>query len=155
MKIVADQDIPYLTQFFQADELTLLPGRAIGEAALQNADVLLVRSITQVNETLLKNTQVKWVGSLTAGLDHLDTAWLDAHDIAYRACAGFNAPPVADYVVSVLAALYNREHWQPTTKRAAVIGVGQVGSLVVERLKTLQWDVIEVDPFRLENEITF
>jgi len=148
MKIVADKDIPHVDHFFaQETQIIYLPGRQITNDSLKEADGLLVRSITKVDETLLKNTQVKWVGSLTSGIDHLDTTWLDANNIAWRACPGFNAPPVADYVVSCIARLINKGYFTER-KRAAVIGCGHVGALIVERLKTLDFDVITTDPLR-------
>lgn len=156
MNIIADQGIPHIEHFFgKHASITLLPGRQITHDALQHADGLLVRSITTVNEALLKNTPVKWVGSLTAGTDHLDIEWLTAESILWRACPGFNAPPVADYVVSTLAALMNQGHLRSEKKRAAVIGVGNVGSLVVKRLQTLGFEVLLVDPPRAETDASF
>lgn len=156
MKIVADKDIPHLDLFSAANiELTLLPGRTISHHDVKDADGLLVRSITRVDSALLHNTSIKWVGSLTAGVDHLDTDWLASHHIAHRACPGFNAPPVADYVMSTLAALMMKGHLRANHLHAAVIGVGHVGSLIVERLHALQFQVTMVDPVRAKEEAYF
>ncbi|MBV9576754.1 MAG: erythronate-4-phosphate dehydrogenase, partial [Gammaproteobacteria bacterium] len=93
MKIVADAQVPYVEAYFSAyGELLLKPGRSICHDDVKDADILLVRSITLVNEALLANTSVKFVGSMTAGADHLDTAWLDSEGIAWCVAAGFNAP---------------------------------------------------------------
>jgi erythronate-4-phosphate dehydrogenase len=158
MKIVADKDIPHLEELLGHDheiELIKLPGRQITRGSLKQADGLLVRSITHVNEALLQNTPIKWVGSLTAGIDHLDTHWLQTQGIAWRACPGFNAPPVADYVVATLAALINQGMLHANNKQAAVIGVGHVGSLIVKRLTTLGFDMTLIDPLRAANEPGF
>jgi erythronate-4-phosphate dehydrogenase len=155
MKIVADQHIPFLQHYFSHHEnLVLKPGRKITHADVQDTDVLLVRSVTPVNAILLADTSVKFVGSVTAGSDHLDIAWLEQAGIAWAVASGFNAPPVADYVTSVLAILQN-EKLLSATPRAAVIGVGHVGHLVAERLKILNFDVILCDPLRAEQDPTF
>src|SRR5580658_2817626 len=135
MKIVADKHIPYVEEYFHAHgDLILKPGRSISPQDVQDADMLLVRSITQVNQALLEQSRVKFVGSVTAGADHLDTKWLDMAGITWRVAKGFNAPPVADYVVSVVAALQRRQLLAQYGAKAAVIGVGSVGSLVAEKL---------------------
>lgn len=47
MRIVADENIPLLDAFFaHFGEIHRLPGRAIDRAAVANADILLVRSVT-------------------------------------------------------------------------------------------------------------
>jgi erythronate-4-phosphate dehydrogenase len=37
----------------------------------EDADVLIVRSRTKVNQALLQDSQVKFVGSTVAGLEHV------------------------------------------------------------------------------------
>lgn len=149
MKIVADEHIPFVHEYFGGDgELILKPGRMISAADVKEADMLLVRSVTPVNAQLLENSRVKFVGSVTAGADHLDTAWLDKVDIAWSVATGFNAPPVADYVVSIIAALQRKQILAFTGMKAAVIGVGNVGQLVAERLRLLNFQVILCDPLR-------
>ncbi len=156
MIIVADAHIPFVEAYFGAyGELQLIPGRAINSAHVQNADVLLVRSITHVNENLLQDSRVKFVGSVTAGADHLDTKWLDAAGISWSIAAGFNAPPVADYVVSVIAALQHKHLLAKEKIQVGVIGVGHVGRLVVERLKWLNMDIHLCDPIRAQQEKDF
>lgn len=160
MKIVADSHIPFVKEYFSAyGELILRGGRTISAADVKEADVLLVRSVTHVDEKLLAGSRIKFVGSVTAGADHLDTKWLEQAGVAWSVAVGFNAPPVADYVVSVVAALQRKrllaigsEEKKP---KAAVIGVGNVGRLVVERLKALNFDVLLCDPLRAEREPGF
>ncbi|OGT56083.1 MAG: hypothetical protein A3F14_00565 [Gammaproteobacteria bacterium RIFCSPHIGHO2_12_FULL_43_28] len=156
MRIVADADIPFINEFFaSAGDLILKPGRQMKPADVKDADLLIVRSITPVNEALLKNSRVQFVGSVTAGLDHLDLNWLAKNNITVRSAAGFNAPPVADYVVSIIAALERKGLFLRKHKRAAIVGVGYVGRLVAERLRLLGVDVLLCDPLRAENEADF
>lgn len=156
MKIVADERIPFVNEYFaKCGELQLIAGRKITAAHVEDADMLLVRTVTHVDEKLLQHSKVRFVGSVTAGADHLDTAWLDKAGIDWQVATGFNAPPVADYVVSVIAALQKRQMLQHKNQRAAVIGVGSVGRLVVERLRWLGFEVLCCDPPRAKNEADF
>lgn len=156
MKIVADAHIPFVKDYFSAyGELVLTSGRAITHDLVKDADMLLVRSITAVNAELLKDTRVKFVGSVTAGADHLDTKWLDEHNIAWSVATGFNAPPVADYVVSTIAALQRKNLLNDTKVKVGVIGVGHVGKLVADRYKLFNFEVVLCDPLRAEQEKNF
>lgn len=156
MKIVADKHIPFVSEYFSSyGELILKSGREITPNDVKDADLLLVRSITPVNEMLLADSTVKFVGSVTAGIDHLDTHWLDQAGILWRAAEGFNAIPVADYVVSVVAALQRKQLLSFSGMKAAVIGVGHVGQLVVDRLRLLGFEVVQCDPLRANVEKDF
>lgn len=147
MRIIADSHIPFVKEYFGSyGELILKPGRSISPDDVKDAHILLVRSITPVNEKLLAHSKVKFVGSVTAGADHLDTEWLDQAGILWGIASGFNAPPVADYVVSVIAALQKKQMLLNKSLTAAVIGVGNVGRLVVEKLKILNFDILLSDP---------
>lgn len=156
MKIVADANLPYVEDFFAGyGQITRILGREISAKDVRDADILLVRAVTKVNAQLLEGSQVKFVGSMTAGADHLDTAWLDQRGIKWSTTPGFNAPPVADYIISVVAALMQRRLMPPKTFKAAVVGVGHIGKLVSAKLKLLGADVIECDPVRAKAENNF
>src|SRR5579885_737321 len=156
MKIVADANIPFIKEYFGSyGELVLVPGRSISSSDVKDADILLVRSITHVNEKLLAHSKVRFVGSVTAGADHLDTKWLDQAGIVWRVAVGFNAPPVADYVISVNAAMQNRQLLARDQFKAAIIGVGNVGRLVAEKLSFLNANLVLCDPLRAMVEADF
>jgi erythronate-4-phosphate dehydrogenase len=156
MKIVADMHIPALADYFaHQGELVTKSGRAITALDVKDADILIVRSITPVNAALLAGSRVKFVGSVTAGDDHVDKVWLEANQIDYAFAVGFNAPPVADYVVSVVATMQRKKYLSQKSFKAAVIGVGHVGKLVAARLKLLGAEIILCDPLRAEVEPDF
>ena len=77
MKILVDENMPYARDLFsRLGEVTAVPGRPIPVAQLADADALMVRSVTKVNESLLAGKPIKFVGTATAGTDHVDEAWL-------------------------------------------------------------------------------
>ncbi|MFT5082781.1 MAG: erythronate-4-phosphate dehydrogenase [Lentisphaeria bacterium] len=144
MRIVADENIPYVNEFFGTlGDVVLLPGRTISPQDLRGADVLLVRSVTPVNEALLAESTVKFVGTCTIGVDHLDINALQRRKIGYASAPGCNADAVAQYVTSALAHLNKHE----TPGRAVVVGGGNVGSRVYKALESLGFDCQCVDPY--------
>jgi erythronate-4-phosphate dehydrogenase len=156
MKIIADKNIPFIQDYFSSyGELILKSGRDIAHADVKDADILLVRAVTRVDQHLLHGSKITFVGSVTTGADHLDTQWLDAAGIAWANAHGFNAPAVADYVVSIIASLNKMNFLHQENKRAAVIGVGKIGRLVSEILKKLHFTVILCDPLLADSEKNF
>ena len=68
LKWVVDDVIPHTTALKALmGDVTTLPGRDITPATISDADILLVRSITPVSESLLAGSSVQFVGTATAG----------------------------------------------------------------------------------------
>ncbi|MDD5674810.1 MAG: hypothetical protein PHC61_11640, partial [Chitinivibrionales bacterium] len=77
MKTVADSNIPYVAEGFATfGEVVSVPAAKITAALVADASILLVRSRTVVDKNLLAGSAVKFVGSATIGVDHIDQAWL-------------------------------------------------------------------------------
>jgi len=144
MKIIVDQNIPLAQEFFShLGEVIALPGRDLKSSDLNGADILLVRSITQVNESLLSGSNIQFVGSCTIGIDHLDTEYLEKNNIVWANAPGCNANAVVQYVFSAMAAL--RPKWQQQT--IGIVGCGNIGRRLYQRLCRLACDVVVYDPF--------
>jgi len=148
MKIVADENIPMLSRFFgEFGEVVQLPGREIMADDLKDADILIVRSVTKVNKALLGQSKVKFVGSCTIGMDHIDTAYLDERAIKYANAPGSNANSVVEYVISCLSILTETHGLDWATLTVGIVGYGNVGSLLGKRLKKLGIRFKACDPF--------
>lgn len=151
MHIVADDNIPLLEAFFAAQgRLSTFPGRELENADLLDADVLLVRSVTRVDEALLSGTPVRFVGTCTIGTDHLDLPWLRAAGIQVASAPGCNARGVVEYVLSCLLTLAERtgQRWQDRT--IGIVGVGQVGGRLATVLDALGVKTLLCDPLRAQ-----
>jgi erythronate-4-phosphate dehydrogenase len=148
MKIVADENLAF-TEYFFADfgEIQQAAGRTLTHADVQDAEALLVRSVTQVNTELVQDTKLKFVGSATIGTDHLDIPALEQHQIAWSNAAGCNAQAVAEYVITAL--LHLKPELMDTNDRftLGIVGLGNVGSRLAVMAKLLGWNVIGYDPF--------
>lgn len=150
MKIIADENIPLVHQYFGGlGEVVLLPGRSITARDLESADVLVVRSVTRVDQSLLEGSPVRYVGTCTIGTDHLDTVWLEKNNIAWANAPGCNANSVVEYVFSALSAL--GVSWKD--KIIGVIGCGNVGGLLYKRLQDLGVKCSVYDPFLSKENI--
>ena len=153
MKLVIDANIPAADACFGSlGVLHRLPGREIRAADIRDADALVVRSITQVNQALLAHSQVRFVGTCTIGTDHIDLAYLAERNIGFASAPGCNAEAVVDYVLSSLLTVSEREGWPLLERTLGIVGAGNVGSRLKGRLQALGIDVLVCDPPRAEQE---
>ncbi|HCH50209.1 MAG TPA: 4-phosphoerythronate dehydrogenase PdxB [Proteus sp.] len=152
MKILVDENMPYAEQLFrQLGEVKAVPGRPLPADELNDTDALMVRSITKVNESLLSGKPVKFVGTATAGFDHVDLAWLKQQQIGFSSAPGCNAIAVVEYVFSALMVLAEQDGFQLTDKTVGIVGVGNVGGRLAKRLRSLGVNVLLCDPPRADN----
>lgn len=150
MKIVADENIPYAQALFSTlGDVQLVPGRSLQRSDVIDADILLVRSVTRVNEALLDGTPVKFVGTCTIGTDHLDKGYLDTQGITYASAPGCNANSVVQYVLAALAYLDKIDKGL----RYAVVGCGNVGGRLYRAFHNLGLDCVGVDPYLTTKDI--
>lgn len=154
MRILADENIPLVDAFFsEHGDIRRMPGRSINKAALEQTDVLLVRSVTRVDRELLEGSAVRFVGTCTIGTDHLDIDYFEQAGIAWASAPGCNARGVVDYVLGSLLALAEGEGVALDERRYGVVGAGEVGGRLVEVLRGLGWDVRVCDPLRQAREV--
>jgi len=147
MKIVCAETVLLGKEAFQtAGDTVVLPDRTIARDDLIDADALVVRSKTKVNAELLKGTPVQFVGTATAGFDHIDVNYLESRGIGWCASPGCNANSVSEYLVAALLTLCNRHGFRLEKRTIGVIGCGNVGSHVVEKCSALGMHVLRNDP---------
>jgi len=161
MKILFDENMPYAADFFadfgknngsnpiDSDLVELIPfvGRELTPEQVADADVLLVRSITKVNEDLLKlNTKLCFVGTATIGVDHIDQVYLKSRNIAFSAAPGCNAVSVAEYVLSALVVLAERYLIDLSKLTVGIVGAGNTGTQLSKKLDALSINYKLCDP---------
>ena len=148
MKILIDENIVHGRKLFEDyGEVTFKPGRNIKAEDLKNIDVLLVRSVTKVDENLLRYAKkIKFVGSCTAGIDHIDINYLMSKNIAFFSAPGSNKIAVSEYVLAVIMYYGKKYNFNFTDKVIGLVGMGNVGSYLYGLLKTLNLNVLICDP---------
>ena len=153
MKIVMDENIPFGPELFsRVGDVRTIPGRRINPSDLKDADALLVRSITRVNEELLSGAPVKFVGTATIGDDHIDKEYLHRNGIGFSAARVCNANSVSEWVVCSMLHAADILGIQIRNLTLGIVGVGDVGRRVFEKARALGMTVLLNDPPRAETE---
>ncbi|ABE74082.1 4-phosphoerythronate dehydrogenase [Psychrobacter cryohalolentis] len=167
LTIVADSNIASLDEFFnpvalgqnteQQVQVIRVAGRDINAQLMADVqpDVLLIRSVTSINESLLSdNNSVKFVGSATIGTDHVDQEYLAERNITFANAAGCSKHSVAQYVVTAILTL-RPQYWQQSTKplTVGIIGLGNIGSTLAQYANDLGWKILGYDPLLATSDI--
>ncbi len=158
INILADENMLGLEASFACEgaprfELKTMPGRDIQPDDVVGCDVLLVRSVTQVDQELISESKLRFVGSATAGLDHVDLAYLKEKGVPFANAKGANALAVAEYVITCLAFLSQQKKQNFFKKQIAIVGYGHVGKALASKLRVLGGEPIIYDPFLAEQEV--
>lgn len=147
MKIVADENIPYVREAFAGlGEVVTVQGRSMTPDTVKDAELLMVRSVTKVNGALLDGSAVRFVATATIGEDHLDKTYLRERGITYASAPGSNADSVAQYITSALLRLANHFEFELSEKTLGIVGVGNVGSRVAKKAEALGMRCVLNDP---------
>ncbi len=127
-------------------ELVSIQGTQIVPADLKDANALLTRTVTRVDSNLLQDSPIAFVGTASAGTDHIDTRYLSERGIKLANAAGCNAGAVADYV---LDAIYQCQRLESLISGATVglVGYGAVGRHLSARLSRLGGKIKVYDPY--------
>ncbi|MEM1127496.1 MAG: 4-phosphoerythronate dehydrogenase [Bacteroidota bacterium] len=147
LRIVADENIPLTTEVFETlGSVHRIPGRAITPESLVGADVLLVRSVTRVDASLLQGSTVGFVGSATIGVDHVDRVALAKRGTRFAHAPGSNAGSVVEYVLAALmhVAVLTKQPLRGQT--LGVIGHGHIGQPLARRAAAFGLRVLLNDP---------
>jgi D-2-hydroxyacid dehydrogenase (NADP+) len=130
---------------------------------LPEADVLVV-SMLWKNELAGIAKKLKFIQSISAGVDMYDKEVLRAHGIRLASAAGVNAEAVAEHAMALILALYRRlpeardnqrqKHWrgmisqiqeredQLTDKTILIVGMGRIGGRLAKLAKAFGMRVI-------------
>lgn len=153
IKVVIDRDIPFIEGLFEPyARVVAADGRSITHRDVADADVLAVRTRTRCDASLLAGSGVRTIVTATIGTDHIDTGWCLGHGIEVLNAAGCNARGVLQWVAAALAHILKIKGLQPRQLTLGVVGVGNVGSLVLEYGRRWGFNVLGCDPPREERE---
>ncbi len=145
--IIADERIPYVRDALQPlGRLITLSGRDMNAITIRNADILIVRSVTRVDELLLDKSNVRYVASASTGYDHIDTQYLEKRGIHFFAAAGCNANAVSEYVAAAIAFICRRDTLRLDDLTLGIIGVGNIGARVADKARAMGMKVLLNDP---------
>ena len=147
LNIVADENIPRASEWFGSlGSVRVAPGRSISPETIRHADMLLVRSVTRVDAALLDGSAVRFVGSATSGLDHIDADYLRRRGIPFACAPGANADSVVEYALAALLHLATTRGETLRGKTLGVVGRGRIGSRLTVRAAALGMKTLSCDP---------
>lgn len=147
MKIVADANLPLLDQTFgQFGTINRFPGRDLRAEHVQDADVLLLRSVTRANAELLESSRVRFMGTATIGTDHIDTEYLAQRNITWASAPGCNADAAAQYSLAMAWLACERLGRDLRDQSVGIIGHGNVGGRLHRMLDALGIPSVSCDP---------
>jgi len=152
MRIVCDVHIPFIVEAVQREwpsvNICPLKPEEIDAMAVREADVLVVRTRTKVDEALLAGSRVRLVCTATIGFDHIDTAYCASRGIRWISCPGCNAQAVCDYIEEALdeSQIINHKFEISNTPTIGIVGVGHVGAKVAQMAERKGLKVLLNDP---------
>jgi erythronate-4-phosphate dehydrogenase len=147
MNLIVDENIVFAKEAFaEFGNLKLVNGRTLTNTDIKDADVLIVRSITRVDEGLLKNSIVKFIGTATIGTDHIDLKYLEENNITFADAKGSNADSVAEYLFTALLKVVSNKGISLKGSTIGIVGVGNIGGRVFKLAKSMGMNVIKNDP---------
>ena len=157
INIAADLHIPEienkLAEFFDADySFQSFDSNTLSSSDLKNIDALLVRSTLFINQGICEGTKIQYVGSATAGINHLDINYLDAQNIAWSHAPGCNAFSVIHYVMAAIGELIKDDLFNPS-QSVGIVGYGNIGRRLYKILQSLNFKVYACDPFLSHSEL--
>lgn len=153
LTILVDENIPAVEHCLGAlytdgaVSIRRASGRALDRAQLVGVDALLVRSVTKVNKSLLAGTDVRFVGTATSGVDHIDRDYLQGEGIGFAHAPGSNANSVVEYVLAAIAASGDRLEQLLNGGCVGIIGYGVIGKAVASRFAALNIRYKVYDPW--------
>ncbi|MBB1388783.1 4-phosphoerythronate dehydrogenase [Shewanella sp. SG44-6] len=150
MKIIADENMPYVDALFgYLGKIEYVNGRTLTPKQVEDADVLLVRSVTKVNAALINNAhKLKFVGSATIGTDHVDLEYLSTRNIYFTNAPGCNATAVGEYAFIAMLELAQRFGESLAGKVVGIVGAGNTGTAAAKCMQAYGLKVLLCDPIK-------
>lgn len=119
---------------------------------LQDADILITRSSTRVNDELLEGTPVQFAATATIGDDHYDKAYLNSRRISFANAAGSSTGSVIEYMLAALLELNARGLTDISATCLGIIGAGRIGGGFERICQKLGMHLLVNDPPRARKE---
>ena len=154
MKVVVDDKIPFIKGVLEniVDEVVYAPGKDFTPELVKDADALIIRTRTHCNRELLEGSKVRFIATATIGFDHIDTEYCREAGITWANAPGCNSASVAQYLQSSFLLLQQIKGIQLSGLTLGIVGVGNVGSKIVEVAHESGMRVLQNDLPRADRE---
>lgn len=153
MRVIIDSAIPYIKGVLEPfADVVYLSSEKINKSSVKECDALIIRTRTKCDKALLDGSKVKFIATATIGTDHIDIPYCLSKRIILASAGGCNARGVLQWVAASLKHICDADNLSPSDYCLGVVGVGNVGSLVVDYATKWGFKVMKCDPPRAKRE---
>lgn len=158
VKVLADKYLHNITNFF-SEEVNLQlydPDEPLNDIPA-DTQALLIRTVTKINSQTFPSfpEALQFIGTGSAGSDHVDIPYLKEQGITFANAAGCNARSVAEYVATALLLWADANDINIKENSVGIIGVGHTGGEVQKILQEMDVPTIGYDPPRDKRNLSF
>lgn len=162
---IAEEGLKILESALEVDNRPGIPRNELLEI-IDQYDALIVRSVTKVNEELIKRaTRLKVVGRAGNGVDNIDVDVCTRYGVVVANTPDSNTISAAEQTMSLLLSSVRNTAWANNVlkggiwdrtpfrgtelygKTVGIVGLGRIGSMIATRLKAFNMKVIAYDPY--------
>lgn len=149
--LLTDEQLPASVLLTRFDPTEGIP------ADVGDYDALFVRTVSPIDETTIPSNpkKLRFIGSATAGFDHVDQNWLSDCDIEFAYAPGCNASSVGEYVAVSILVWALKTGTDLSTLTVGIIGAGHTGTAVAKHLTNMNINFKNYDPPRQARESSF
>ena len=149
MKILIDENIPYIEHFFHdyLDDIEYFKDKEFQINMVKEDSVVITRSTYKTHGMKVSDC-VKFLCSVSTGEDHIDKKTLDEMKIPYAFSTGANAIAVREYVLSTLAVMLQEQKFNKNLNCIGIFGCGNIGGGLSEVLDHFGFEFYVEDPFK-------
>ena len=149
MKLLIDKNIPYQELFFGSlgMEIENFSDNSFNIGDINHDSIVVIRSTYSTHGRAI-SSKIKLICSVSTGEDHIDRSILSRQNIPLKFSTGANAKAVQEYTISCLALLLKLNLFQREIDKILVIGVGKIGSMVIDILKEYNFSYDSYDPYK-------
>jgi erythronate-4-phosphate dehydrogenase len=132
-----------------------LDSNDISKESLKDSVALIIRSTRKYGKETLLGTNVKFIGTVTSGYEHIDTEFCKENGIFWATAHGSNAKSVAEYVSAALIEISKKIGKSLNALSLGIVGVGAVGTEVKKAAENFGMQILQCDPPKNLNDNIF
>jgi len=132
-----------------------LDSNDISKENLKYSVALIIRSTRKYGAETLQGTEVKFIGTITSGFEHIDTGFCERNGIFWATAHGSNAESVAEYVSAALIEISKKTSKPLSEFSLGIVGVGAVGWCVKRDAEKFGMKLLLCDPPKHLNDNIF
>jgi erythronate-4-phosphate dehydrogenase len=156
MLITLDKEIKKMHGIFDPYfSVQYLDSNNISKESLKDSVALIIRSTRKYGAETLLGTNVKFIGTVTSGFEHIDTDFCERNGIFWATAHGSNAKSVAEYVSAALLEISKKIARPLNELSLGIVGVGAVGGEVKKEAENFGMKLLLCDPPRNLNDDIF